>query len=106
MRLLIFALALVLGAGPAHADATIPTQDEDGSRDHPLLKRYEGSYIVSQDEKSFTEFELPLSKLEEVAGKKAGHPLFEREYSAVGFQTRRSCGRCGPYPPRCRGSRW
>ena len=38
--------------------------------------------------------------------RRLGHPLFEREYSAVGFQTRRSCGRCGPCPPRCRGSRW
>ena len=47
--------------------ATIPTADKKGSKDSPLLKRYEGSYIVSQDEKSFAEFELPLSKLERSA---------------------------------------
>lgn len=64
MRWLILALATVLGAGLAHADATIPTTDEDGSRDHPLLKRYEGALIVNYEAKAYDELTVPLSKLE------------------------------------------
>ena len=44
--------------------ASIPTEDVKGSKDSPLLKRYEGSFIVSYDRKSFAEFTLPLSPLE------------------------------------------
>jgi OmpA-OmpF porin, OOP family len=55
------------------ANATIPTADKKGSKDSPLLKRYEGSFIVAYEHKSFDEFNLPLSKLEEVADKKDTH---------------------------------
>ena len=63
MRSLRFALAMVVGAGFAHADATIPTKDEDGSRDHPLLKRYEGAFIVNYETKAYDELTVPLSEL-------------------------------------------
>jgi len=69
----ILVLALSFGAVAQMPKATIPSADKKGGRDSPLLKRYEGSFIVSQDEKSFAEFELPLSKLEPVPGKKAGN---------------------------------
>ena len=58
---------------PALCDATIPTADQPGSQDHPLLRRYEGSFIVSHDHQSFAEFTLPLSRLEPVPGKRANH---------------------------------
>ena len=57
-------VALALAPSLALADATIPTKDVAGARDTPLLKRYEGSFIVSYDRVSFTDFRLPLSKLE------------------------------------------
>jgi OOP family OmpA-OmpF porin len=50
------------------ADATIPTADKKGAKDNPLLQRYEGSYIVAYEKKSFDEFVLPLSKLEQLPG--------------------------------------
>ena len=43
---------------------SLPTTDRQGSKDHPLLKRYEGSVIVAYEHKSFAEFTLPLSPLE------------------------------------------
>jgi OmpA-OmpF porin, OOP family len=48
------------------ADATIPTSDKKGTKDNPLLPRYEGSFIVAYEKKSFDEFVLPLSKLEQL----------------------------------------
>lgn len=41
----------------ALANATIPTADKKGSKDHPSLKRYEGSFIVAYEHKSFDEFD-------------------------------------------------
>jgi OmpA-OmpF porin, OOP family len=50
--------------------ATIPKADRKGSKDSPLLKRYEGSFIVAYEHKSFGELTLPLSRLEVVPEKK------------------------------------
>ncbi|GLK77229.1 OmpA/MotB domain-containing protein [Methylopila jiangsuensis] len=59
-------LAIVLGAlaGPALADTAAPTKDVKGAKDNPLLKRYEGSFIVSYERQAFTDFSIPLSKIE------------------------------------------
>ncbi len=58
----------LLGTMAAHADATIPAKDIANARDNPLLKRYDGSFIVSYERLAFTDFKLPLSKLERVEG--------------------------------------
>jgi OOP family OmpA-OmpF porin len=56
---------LALGAhSAALAEATIPTKDIAGAKDNPLIKRYEGSFIVSYERESFTDFKVPLSSLE------------------------------------------
>lgn len=71
-KLLIFAFlapTLVL------ADATIPDKDLQGTADLPYLKRYEDSLIIDQVQKSFDEFSLPVSRLED-AGKKGNNDLF------------------------------
>lgn len=62
-RLPFAALALCLLATGASADATVPTGDLEGARDNPLLKRYEGAYIVSFDQRAFDELTLPLAPL-------------------------------------------
>jgi outer membrane protein OmpA-like peptidoglycan-associated protein len=66
----IFSVLLLAFALP---NATIPTADKPGTRDNPLLKRYEGSFIVFAERKSFAEFTLPLSRLEEVPDKTVGN---------------------------------
>lgn len=55
---------MVLSAAAAYADATIPTKDIAGAKDSTLLKRYDGSFIVSYERLAFTDFRVPLSKLE------------------------------------------
>jgi OOP family OmpA-OmpF porin len=49
---------------------TVPTADRKGAKDSPLLRRYDGSFIVPYEQKAFAEFILPLSTLVEVPGKK------------------------------------
>jgi outer membrane protein OmpA-like peptidoglycan-associated protein len=68
--LLLSAVCATLLVPASRADATIPNADRPGSKDHPLLRRYDGSFIVAYEQKSFDEFTLPLSRLEEVVGKK------------------------------------
>lgn len=68
---LLVALFVLLGAADALAiKATPPTADRKGAKDSPLLKRYEGAFIVSHEQKRFAEYTLPLSRLEEVPDKR------------------------------------
>ncbi len=72
-RLALTLWIAVAASGVLMADATIPTADKKGSKDNPLLKRYEGSFIVAYEHKSFDDFTLPLSRLEEVPNKTDTH---------------------------------
>src|SRR5688500_11521804 len=54
----------------AQSGASIPTADRKGTKDSPLLKRYEGSFIVALEHKAFGELTLPLSPLVQIPGKK------------------------------------
>ena len=63
-RLIAACLFSLVSATLAFGDATIPTKDIAGAKDNPLLKRYEGSFIVSYDRVAFTDFNVPLSPLE------------------------------------------
>ena len=63
------ALAALLLAGAALADATIPKADIPGAKDSPLIGRFAGSFIVSQDNRDFDELKLPLGPLKPVADK-------------------------------------
>ncbi|MGH8728911.1 MAG: DUF4892 domain-containing protein [Burkholderiales bacterium] len=71
---LIFAVLMLLATtSNGLADAAIPKADKAGSKDNPLLKRYEGSYIVAYEKKAFAEFILPTSRLDPVPDKKDGN---------------------------------
>jgi len=63
-------LAAVLMPDQAIAQAaTVPTQDIANARDNPLLRRYDGSFIVDYAQRAFEEFELPTAELKQVPGK-------------------------------------
>ena len=72
-RLALSLLILFFISSHAFADAVLPIADKEGSQDHPALKRYEGSFIVSAEQRSFDEFQLPLAKLAPVPGRKDNH---------------------------------
>ena len=55
---------------PSCRSRRFPTADRKGSKDSPLLKRYEGSFIVAYERKSFGELTLPLSPIELVTPEK------------------------------------
>jgi OOP family OmpA-OmpF porin len=67
-KLLLTAL-LALAPVQALAEATIPTKDIAGAKDSPLIKRYDGSFIVSYERLAFTDFKVPLSPLEATDGR-------------------------------------
>lgn len=69
MKRFELALAGLLLAGVALADATLPKADIAGAKDSPLIGRFAGSFIVSQDNRDFDELKLPLGPLKAVADK-------------------------------------
>ncbi len=56
-------LLCLLFACAAWADATVPTRDIDGAKDPAWLKRYEGSSIVSFEQRGFDAVKFPASAL-------------------------------------------
>lgn len=67
LAVVVMTICLDLGSGRPEAKATIPVTDVEGAADTSVLKRYEGSYIISFDKSSYTEFSVPLSPLERSA---------------------------------------
>lgn len=57
------ALLCLIFASTAWADATDPTRDIDGASDPAWLKRYEGSFIVSHEQRNFDAMTFPASPL-------------------------------------------
>lgn len=63
-RFLAACLLVLASVTFAFGDASIPAKDIAGAKDNPILKRYDGSFIVSYERVAFTDFKLPLSPLE------------------------------------------
>lgn len=60
----VVVLSILAGSAlPTFADATVPTSDIEGAADNPLVKRYDGSFIVSYEQSAYTDFAVPLSPL-------------------------------------------
>lgn len=63
LKALVLVGMFAISAVPAYAEATEPVADIDGAKDNALVKRYEGSFIVSYEKFSYTDFRVPLSPL-------------------------------------------
>jgi OmpA-OmpF porin, OOP family len=72
-RFLVWLMCTLIAPAPALAKPVAPTADLPGSKDSPLLKRFQGSLIVSYERKSQAEFSLPLASLEKVPDKRDHH---------------------------------
>ena len=115
----VFVACLLLGLSAPFAAGQ--DQDVEGSKDHPLISRYPGSFIGAYFQKEFDEFTLPLGKLGEEKFTKSQHlegkvtrivyaapegrsvlEVFRNYQGALkkaGFQTLFTCG-----PQECIGS--
>lgn len=69
MQRIGFGLMSLLLAGAALADATVPKADIAGAKDSPLIGRFAGAFIVSQDNRDYDELKLPLGPLKPIADK-------------------------------------
>jgi OOP family OmpA-OmpF porin len=69
LTFIICVLAIFLSAAPACAQG----EDLEGSKDHPLISRYPGSFITEYKQEDFDEFELPLARLKDGKGEKSQH---------------------------------
>src|SRR5262245_2277483 len=63
VAVMLAALVMVL-PGPVLAQLS----DVKGSKDHPMVSRYDGSVIIGYDFRKFDEFTIPLGVLERTGG--------------------------------------
>jgi outer membrane protein OmpA-like peptidoglycan-associated protein len=73
LKLLIAITMVGIASIALAADVVLPAADLKGSKDNPLLRRYEGSVIVVYEHAAFGDFTVPLSKLVRVQGEKYQH---------------------------------
>lgn len=66
----VAAAMLAPQATSAQALVSLPNRDTAGAADNPLLRRYDGSFIVDFDQKAFDEFQLPTGALQPVPDKR------------------------------------
>lgn len=85
LALAIAALALPSAVGTALAQPNIPiTRDLAGSKDHPLVQRYEGSFIIGYKADRFAEIDIPMGPVTQATGTRR----FERVDAIEGVRTR------------------
>jgi OOP family OmpA-OmpF porin len=58
------AFAVILAPALALAEAT--PKDAPGTRDHPMFKRYENSWILGYEAKAFSDFKLPVGPIKRI----------------------------------------
>lgn len=81
----IIAMGLCAMTGGAAAQPAVPiTRDLAGARDHPLVPRYEGSFIIGYKTDRFAEVDIPLGPVVLIDGNRR----FERVDGIEGMRTR------------------
>ncbi len=90
MKLKNFFLFLILATMLLNLAPSYAQQDVPGSKDHPIISRYPGSYIYQYDQKEFDEFEILLSSTKMYQGedyvKRAKRERIEGKVTRIGYQ--------------------
>ena len=81
-------LALLLAVCLAPAAHAQRTPDAPGTRDHPMVKRYEGSWILGFQQREYTEILIPTGPLKEDFSNQARPYSVERSVKPEGKHTR------------------
>jgi outer membrane protein OmpA-like peptidoglycan-associated protein len=79
------ALALLAVFAPASA---LAETDAPGTRDHPMIKRYEGSWILGYQQREYTDFVIPTGPLKADFANQAQPYSVERSAKPEGRHTR------------------
>ncbi|TWT10762.1 OmpA family protein [Reyranella sp. CPCC 100927] len=83
--LIVAVVGLPMAIGTAVAQPNIPiTRDLAGAKDHPLVPRYEGSFIIGYKTDRFAEVDIPLSPSTQISGTRR----FEKIDAVEGARTR------------------
>jgi OmpA-OmpF porin, OOP family len=86
MRVAAFRLAAVLAfLAPATA---LAQSDAPGTRDHPMIKRYEGAWILGYQQREYTDFTIPTGPLKVDYSNQAQPYSLERGSKVEGRYTR------------------
>lgn len=87
MKNICWFLCLLVAALCSAQDTEPVTKDVEG-HDHPLLKRYEGSFIIGFTEKGYAEYKLILGKALNPTHEESGGKRVEKEQTVEGRVTR------------------
>ena len=87
LRSLRWIICVLLLTNIALRAADAPTRDAAG-RDHPLLKRYDGSVIVEYSQKAFEEYKIILGKSLNPSSSESNGKRVEKEQAVEGKLTR------------------
>lgn len=87
LRPLLLLAALAVPALPA-PPAAAQIADAPGTRDHPMIKRYEGSWILGYQQREYTDFAVPTGPLKVDYSNQAAPYSLERSAKVEGRHTR------------------
>lgn len=90
MKIIRLLLPFLFLASARAQNANVPATDIAGARDHPALKRYEGSKIFAFSRQDYATYKLALGKTLNPAAPASGGKSVEREETLEGTVTRLS----------------
>ena len=86
--LALLACTLITATAPAFAQQALSSGDLAGAKDHPAIKRFAGSSIITYDYKAFDGMDLPTSTFQKFNLKTYAREFAEPAQRVEGARTR------------------